>query len=1054
MNAFTVIDAILDAVAPAWLGLGLATLRPERPDWRAALRRGAIVLLLAALLALPAVALLVLLDATPLAATPYRAPVAALTVTLLTVALYPLLRPRVRDLADRLAFRRRYDARQALRRFREEAGAALDLDELARLVVDTAFQIAPAQHAALLLRDDAHEHYRVVAWRGAPQPVTTSPPAEAPAMDAGTGEAAEPPHEVQPLWAAVQVSPTHPAIHYLSGTGRVLAAHEFEQLSLFQRLWPQERLVWEHLAAQALVPVLRQDRLIGVLAVGARPPTLTPSPYQGAGRGEGQYPPETLAALEQLAHQAAEALEHAQLRAQAQRHQLELTTLHQVGRELEADREPDRLLQLTTAGALRLTGASTAWAVLLDEATGRPAARLAAVRDGGYLTSPPTEQDAALVELVFQQSALVVGDVAADPQVQSLWTGQGARSLMAVPLQAGTDRVGILVVEDARPQRYDRHDLALLETHANRAALAIRNAQLVATMRQFNQELEARVAARTQDLVQANLRLHEEKERLAVLYEIARDLSVSPQLDEVLGKALRLAATAVGAERGSVMVLSTRSGRLTFKAVLEPDGRVTMSDQPTQFRLGVGLAGWVAKHRQAALVPDVAQDARWVDLPETPESIRAAVVLPLHIGADTLGVLFLAHSQVAYFGEDHLRFLSAIANEMAVIIHNAELYQYISEQAEELARMLHEQEVTAAQSQAILESIADGVIVNDIEGRILLVNPAAEQLLGIHARTIEGHHWQNIGKALVSADYAELAALLAEATARVSRGGYRPLQRAVEVEGRALHVHLSPVITRAGEPLGLVAVLHDATAEREWERLKTEFVSTVSHELRTPLTSIQGYLDLVLDGDAGEIGPVARDFLQVVKANSERLSRLVDNLLDASRIETGRITLDLVPLQVREIIDEVLAGLHPEIAAQDLAVVVDVPAQLPAVRGDRARVAQIVSNLLRNAIKYTPAGGQVTVTARAWDTHAQISVRDTGIGIAPADQSRIFRKFFRADHPLVRQAGGSGLSLFIGKALVELHGGEMWVESELGRGSTFSFTLPLVGREYAQVAGL
>ena len=1034
------VGVLAGLVLAGWLGLTMLWRDP--PDWRAALRGGMIALLLAALLALPALALILWIDVSPLSASAYRAPVAALAVALLTVALYPVLRQRIRDLVDRLIFRAGYRTRETLQRFGEDVDAAavgVDPNELAWLMLDAAMEMTQAQHAVLLLRDDLQERYRVVAWRG-----------ELPTEGANASET-EPANAAEPL-AAVQLDQTHPVINYLAGTGQVLTAAEFERLPLFQHLWPQEQLAWERLGAQVVVPLRSRNNLIGVLAVGA-PASFDFAqgrlPLVERGRkGGGGYPPETLTALTQLAHRVAVALENAQLHARAQQRLAELMVLRDTGLAINATLEVDRILQLTTTGVLQLTGCDTAWALLVDETTGQPASRVRATRDGGYQSSLPTTRDAALAELVFQQRALVVEDVASDSRVQTLASEQGVHSLAAVPLQVGEDRLGILVVEEAHPRRCDEHDLALLETQASQAAVAIRNAQLSAVARRFNRELEARVAERTKDMVQANLKLHHEKDRIEALYEITRDLSTSLQLDEVLGKALRLGSAAVEAERGSVMVLGPRSSQLTYKMVLESDGQVVTSNQPSRFHLGAGLAGWVAKHQQTALVADVTQDTRWVDVPEMEGTIRAAVALPLNVGPDTLGVLFLAHSTPGHFDADHLRILSAVANQMAIAVHNAELYQYISEQSEDLAQMLREQEVGAAQSQAILESIANGVIVNDIAGHILLVNPAAEQLLGIHARTMEGQRWQNIGKALTPAGYAQVAALVAEATARVSRGGFQPVSQVFEIGDRTIRAHLSPMITRSGEPLGVVTVFCDITHEREIDRVKTEFASTVSHEMRTPLTSIKGYVDLVLDGDAGEISPDVRDFLQVVRANSDRLAKLVDDLLDISRLEAGRITLDLVPLQMHEIVAEVLQDMRQQMEEQGLALAVDVPAHLPAIRGDRDRVRQIVANLISNAIKYnTSPGGQVTVIARAQDTHVQISVSDTGIGIAPEDQAQLFTKFFRADHPLVRRTGGTGLGLPIGKALVELHGGEIWVESELGRGSTFSFTLPLVGRD-------
>ncbi|MBU1878606.1 MAG: GAF domain-containing protein, partial [Chloroflexi bacterium] len=758
------------------------------------------------------------------------------------------------------------------------------------------------------------------------------------------------------------------------------------------------------------------------------------------------YAPEVLLALDQLAHQAARPVAGARQSARAQQCLAELTALHDACLELGAAQEADQILYLAATSALHLTNCDVAWAWLLDENTNHLVCRSVISRED---VRPIITAEAEFTELVFQHHTLLVQDASTDPRVKSLVSGPGTGALAAVPLPVGQKQRGILVIQNSAPHSLHQHAVTLLETQAQYATLAIAKAQLETELRRFNQELELRIAERTQELTQANIALHREKDQIEALYEIVRELSTSPQVDQVLGKALRLAASAVGAERGSVMVLGSQSSQLSIKVILTAEGQLISTNQPTLFQAGVGLVGWVVKHQRAALVADVNEDPRWQDVPEMKGTIRSAVAVPLIIDAqECLGVLFLAHASPHYFGADHLRVLSIVANEMAVAIHNAELDQYVSNQADELAHALREKETTQERMRVIVENVADGVLVNDMEGQILMVNQAAEEVLGIHARTMEGQRWQNIGKTLAPAGYAEVAAFITEATARASYGGFQTIERVFDIAERVIQARLSPVITRSGEALGVVAVFDDMTYERELDRIKTDFVSTVSHELRTPLTSIKGYVDLVLDGDAGEISPDVRDFLQVVKTNSDRLTSLVADLLDISRLEAGRIALDWTPLRVHEIVEQVMENLTDQIQAGELTVTVDVPKHLPAVRGDHERVAQVIANLLSNAIKYTLPGGQVHVQAQASSTHVQISIQDSGIGIAPDDQARLFTKFFRADHPLVRQAGGTGLGLPISKTLVELHGGEIWVSSEVDQGSTFTFTLPLMGRDH------
>jgi len=196
----------------------------------------------------------------------------------------------------------------------------------------------------------------------------------------------------------------------------------------------------------------------------------------------------------------------------------------------------------------------------------------------------------------------------------------------------------------------------------------------------------------------------------------------------------------------------------------------------------------------------------------------------------------------------------------------------------------------------------------------------------------------------------------------------------------------------------------------------------------------------------GEINKAQRRFLSIIKSNADRLALLANDLLDISRIETGRIRLNPELIHISAIIGEIVASLREQIEEKGLSLKLDIPESLPPIYGDRDRLTQILTNLIDNARHYTPAGGQITVSAQVRGNFLQVSVADTGIGIAPEDQEKIFDRFYRADHPLVQEVAGTGLGLSIVKSFVEMHGGKIWVESEPGRGSTFSFALPLAGR--------
>jgi DNA-binding response OmpR family regulator/two-component sensor histidine kinase len=228
--------------------------------------------------------------------------------------------------------------------------------------------------------------------------------------------------------------------------------------------------------------------------------------------------------------------------------------------------------------------------------------------------------------------------------------------------------------------------------------------------------------------------------------------------------------------------------------------------------------------------------------------------------------------------------------------------------------------------------------------------------------------------------------------------------------------------------------------------MKDEFVSLVSHELRTPLTSIKGYVDLLIDGDAGEVTEEQKEFLDIVKSNSDRLVMLVNDLLDVSRIEAGRINLRLQPVDLAGSIDEVAASLQPLIEQKGQSLKLELPEDLPQVMADRDRVVQIMTNLLSNAHKYTLEGGAVTVRAHDGENEVQVEVSDTGVGMTSDDLDKLFAKFFRAQNPATQNVSGTGLGLNIVRSLVEKQGGRIWVTSEPMKGSTFSFTIPTDGK--------
>jgi PAS domain S-box-containing protein len=394
---------------------------------------------------------------------------------------------------------------------------------------------------------------------------------------------------------------------------------------------------------------------------------------------------------------------------------------------------------------------------------------------------------------------------------------------------------------------------------------------------------------------------------------------------------------------------------------------------------------------------------------------------------------FFAIALVSWLAARNLE--RALADLRAI---NEGLDQRVVERTQDLSEALAREHAEASKNQAILEGIADGVIVFDHEDKAIVANPAITRLIEQPYDEITGRDIRTLmGRDVNEIDKDVITDLLADKEVR------HPSVK-LQWGEKTLSVSFAPVRGDSGKVTGTVAVFRDFTREAELDRMKSDFVSIASHELRTPMTSIKGYIDLLLMGAPGPVGEQQGKFLQIVKDNTERLHELVNDLLDISRIESGRIELDVQVVSVPEIIGKVANFLQKQFDDRGLTLTQDVPSDLPEVFGDPDRITQIMTNLLSNAYKYTVEGG-ATVRARRDDSFLQVDVIDTGVGISAEDQEKLFSRFFRAEDEFVRAQPGTGLGLNITQSLVQMHGGKMWVQSEPGVGSTFSFTLPLPG---------
>jgi len=355
----------------------------------------------------------------------------------------------------------------------------------------------------------------------------------------------------------------------------------------------------------------------------------------------------------------------------------------------------------------------------------------------------------------------------------------------------------------------------------------------------------------------------------------------------------------------------------------------------------------------------------------------------------------------------------------------------ILEDANEARRKAEEER---DKTEAIITNLVDGLLVFDRERRLVLINPRAENFFGVKSEDVIG---RPISELNTFPSFKPLVALIRNGIKRVFKKEL-PIK-----ENLTLEVSTVSMIS-GGKKLGSLVILHDVTREKLIEKMKTEFVSISAHQLRTPLSAIKWTLKMLLDGDLGPITDEQREFIEKTYKSNERMINLINDLLNVTRIEEGRYLYKPVLAQIENIVQSVIDSRKEEIKRKKLKFRFKKPKKkLPKVKVDVEKIGLAISNLIDNAIKYTLAGGKVTVSLEYTKKEIEFSVKDTGVGIPKDQQGRIFSKFFRGANVMRMETEGSGLGLFITKQIIEAHGGKIWFESEENKGTTFHFTLPI-----------
>lgn len=607
------------------------------------------------------------------------------------------------------------------------------------------------------------------------------------------------------------------------------------------------------------------------------------------------------------------------------------------------------------------------------------------------------------------------------------------------------------------------------------------------------------VGERFRELLQ---QLADVQETLGFLFVAARTLTSQLEIDEVLQQVLEMILKKLDVHSCAIFVM----GPDGFLRVKYQRGVPPALVEEAAFHIGEGECGHTYATGQVHVLEEttVSQDP-FIRHLALKVGVRSVIFLPLVMEGQTIGVLNVNSLHPADFFPDRVNILSAFTEHLAIAIRNARLYmelQQFNHRLEEAVRVTT-QELTRTNVrlvQRVRELKALYQIASPLAGtpeidstltRIAeITSQALEADLGLFFLFDEARRVLAVPAMIVPAEFQGPREIPASETrcliARVFNEGKAALaDRLVAEEGPlfllagvGLQSHLVVPLKIGRRPIGVLWVgrrdpntltedhlrlgeliadrtsviienarlyerLQHALAELEHlNRMKTEFISMVSHELRTPVTTIKGVLALILGGEVGPLQPQQQKFLSTAAQAVERLIFLISDLLDISRIEAGQIKMRPQLLPVGELVVQATTEFQRQAKEKHLTLKADVPPTLPRIMGDPDRLFQVVTNLLSNALKFTPAGGAITISVRNQEEFVLISITDTGPGIPAEEQQRIFEKFYQIDSSATRSAKGSGLGLAIVKTIVELHGGRVWVESVVGAGSTFRVALP------------
>ncbi len=774
--------------------------------------------------------------------------------------------------------------------------------------------------------------------------------------------------------------------------------------------------------------------------------------------------------LQHLVRPAAVGLERAAVAETQPKRADELRSLYWIAQALNFTTDIDDIMELIYTQLKRVIAMPNFYIALKDPDEDRLAFTFYVEEDERLYPDNTWATNERLSGAVMTSGSTIrTTDYTSECQKRELTPGgtRPGRAWMGAPLTAGDKSLGVMVASTFDPNTvFTEEDENFFVTVAAYTAAIIERHSLY-------ERLETRAR------------------QLATLNEIGNLLASSLDLNEVLDLVMRNAADLLNSEAGSLLLLDDESGDLIFRISSGPAGVKLVG---MRVPAGKGIAGAAFAENKPIITHDTHKDERWdSSFDRRAEfSTQSIIAVPLNARGRTIGVLEVINRKDRHpFNQEDTELLLAFGAQAAIAIENAQLFtmtdQALQARVEELTTLqqIDRQLNMTLDYSAVMGQTLEWAIrtTGATIGLIAALQEAEDGTQGlrflahrgyppdIFARYEKDALWPledgMIGQTVRTGETTLTTDLAQNPHYRALTPGMRTqLTVPIKREGGERGTGVIGVIalesdqddTFSENSVAFIGRLADhAAIAIENARLfqivqqandaKTDFISFVSHELKQPMTSMKGYIDLLMKGIGGPLNDQQQQFLHIVRNNVGRMDRLVQDLLDVSRIESGRLRLDMGRIVPEEIVSEAVQAFEQEIAAKHQTLQVVLPPSLPAVIGDRGRLIQVLTNLVSNANKYTPEQGTITVSAALWNDKGQDyvrwSVQDNGIGMKPDELSKLFTKYFRASNAAVRSVQGTGLGLVITRSIVEMHGGQVMVESEYQQGSTFSFAIPI-----------